>query len=97
MRNVQSKYNAADKQEWVRMFRSGMIVRDIADKYHVADSTVFDSLHELGIETNKDIDTGKIKALARAGWSIKDIAGDCSCMEDTVRKVLAIEGRCAIV
>ena len=36
----------------------------------------------------KQIDTGRIKALHKAGWSIRKIAEDIGCSEPTVRKYI---------
>ena len=37
---------------------------------------------------NTSIDEGKVCALYRAGWSIADIAGECSASENLVRETL---------
>lgn len=38
--------------------------------------------------STKILDEGKILALYKAGWTIKNIAGDCHCEEEDVKRVL---------
>lgn len=47
--------------------------------------------------TYKTLDRGKICALYKARWSLKDIAGDVSCSIEDVVKILAEEGVCEVV
>jgi len=39
-------------------------------------------------KTNKKIDAGKVLALHKAGWSVKDIASELSCSDQTVYNAL---------
>lgn len=36
------------------------------------------------------VDRGRVVALARAGWKIRDIAEDCRCTEECVRELLNV-------
>lgn len=51
----------------------------------------FDVLLKNGAGTITDVDCvddGRVKALRKAHWSIKDIAEDCHCTEECVREIL---------
>ena len=66
-----------------------MTPHEIANKvgYKRAES-VTDKLRRAGVLEGGKVDTGKIKALHRAGWTIEAISIDTEVSEETVRNVI---------
>ncbi len=83
------KPGRVDKANVVRMAREGCSVAEIADANSCKPNYVLRILNAAGIHLFKPkVDTGKIRALAKAHWSIEDIAEDCECTIEEVRACL---------
>lgn len=83
------KRGRVDKDNVVRMAREGFSVAEIADANSCKPNYVLRILSNAGIRLFKPkLDAGKIRALARAHWSIEDIAEDCECTIEEVKTCL---------
>lgn len=77
-----------DHEEVIRMHLDGIPGNEIAEELGCCKATVCKILNDAGYSMKSGLDKGKIMALHRAGWRIKDIAWDMSIKEETVREVL---------
>lgn len=83
------KPGRVDKDNVVQMARDGFSVAEIADANSCKPNYVLRILNNAGIHLFKPkVDTGKIRALAKARWSIEDIAEDCECTIEEVKACL---------
>lgn len=87
---IQKKKRKYTHDDIVRMYTSGMSIDQIIEKTKYQTSTIRCILRNKGVlfRGYEDIDKGKIMALARAGWRIKDIVIEMSLPPDTVKRVL---------
>ena len=84
------KRNPVSVEELIRMYKvEKMTPQEIATTvgYKRAES-VADKLRRAGVLESKTVDTGKIKALFKAGWSVRAIALDTEVSEETVIKTI---------
>lgn len=84
------KRNPVNIDDLIHMYTVEKLTpQEIAEKvgYKRAES-VADKLRRAGVLENGKIDTGKIKALHRAGWTVEAIAIDTEVSEETVRNVI---------
>lgn len=61
--------------EIVKMYRQGKTVEDISIVVGISKSSVYSRIKELGVKKPRidQLDSGKILALFRAGWSVDEI------------------------
>lgn len=77
----------------VEMYDAGMTTGQIARIAGCSPATVYSRLFPTTGEPlvrTRNIDRGKVKALYKAHWCIKDIASDCGCKESEVMEILGL-------
>ncbi len=75
--------------ELVSLYESGMDDDEIALKLGYKGSEhVRNVLRKAGVWRNDRLDKGKVLALHKAGWSLKDIANDVSSSIESIQEVL---------
>lgn len=79
----------ADHEKIIQLHLEGVPGNEIAERLGYGKSTVSKVLNEAGYSMKTAPDKGKMIALARAGWKVKDIAWDVGVTEELVREVLA--------
>jgi hypothetical protein len=76
-------------QRIIELYESGMETGEIAEQNgYQNDRYIIQRLRSAGYAVVKSIDTGKVMALHRAGWSSKDIAYDMNLPINKVEGVL---------
>ena len=76
-------------QRIIELYESGMETGEIAEQNgYQNDKYIIQRLRSAGYAVVKSIDTGKVMALHRAGWSNKDIAYDMNLPINKVEGVL---------
>lgn len=83
------KYKIVDKNEVVRMYLNGDSIADIAAANNCKPTYVMQILGKSGYYRRYPIDKGKIQALARAHWTMEEIAFDCHCTVEEVKACLS--------
>lgn len=73
----------------IELYNQGHGTNDIAKMYgYKNDEYITSKLKQAGVYKANRLDTGKILALRKAGWSIKDIAMDCVASIEQIEEVL---------
>lgn len=73
----------------IELYESGMDTAEIAEQNgYQNDKFIIHKLREAGYVVRRNIDTGKVMALHRAGWSNQDIAWDMNIPVEKVEGVL---------
>ena len=76
-------------KKMIELYESGMDTAEIAEQNgYKNDKFIVHKLREAGYVVRRNIDTGKVMALHRAGWSNQDIAWDMSIPIEKVEGVL---------
>ena len=76
-------------QRMIELYESGMDTAEIAEKNgYQNDKFIIHKLREAGYVVRRNIDTGKVMALHRAGWSNQEIAWDMNIPVEKVEGVL---------
>ena len=76
-------------QRMIELYESGMDTAEIAEKNgYQNDKFIIHKLREAGYVVRRNIDTGKVMALHRAGWSNQQIAWDMNIPVSKVEGVL---------
>lgn len=76
-------------KKMIELYESGMDTAEIAEQNgYQNDKFIVHKLREAGYVVRRNIDTGKVMALHRAGWSNKDIAWDMNIPVEKVEGVL---------
>lgn len=83
--------NRADHEKIIQLYLEGVMGSEIAERLGYSKGTVSKVLNAAGYSMKTAPDKGKIVALARAGWKVKDIAWDVGVTEELVREVLTKE------
>lgn len=76
-----------DKDKMYELYDAGLSVDEIAENCACSRNYTLYLLQKKYGKIGK-IDTGKIKALWRAGWSINSIMNEMNVSEDEIRKVV---------
>jgi uncharacterized protein YjcR len=96
---VKAIYN---HDEIIRLYQEGMYYKDIAERIGCSYPTVSCAItkwknkeKKKATEVHPELDTGKIRALAWGGWSLKDIADEVGCSTEMAAEVIRrwINGR----
>ncbi len=77
-----------NREQIIKLHQEGVSYQNIAESVGCSKSTVGKVLNEAGCSAKIFLDKGKVLALHRAGWKVKDIAGDMGITEEDVREVL---------
>ena len=76
-------------QRMIELYESGMDTAEIAEQNgYQNDKFIIHKLREAGYVVRRNIDTGKVMALHRAGWSNQEIAWDMNIPVSKVEGVL---------
>lgn len=76
-------------KKMIELYESGMDTAEIAEQNgYQNDKFIVHKLREAGYVVRRNIDTGKVMALHRAGWSNQDIAWDMNIPIEKVEGVL---------
>ena len=78
-----------DKDKVIQLHLEGRLGVEIADAVGCCQAAVGKILRDAGYSQKIGVDKGKVFALARAGWKVRDIAGDVGITEVEVRKILS--------
>ena len=76
-------------EEMVRLYESGLDADEIGKMYGYKNGEYIRAkLRQAGVYKAKRLDRGKVFALYKAGWKVRDIALDLDTTDDVIKEVL---------